>query len=80
MIRYAAMSPEPVAWVDVARRIADGDPAAYAQLARLITGILRGCRAYDFSADWEDLAQEVIAITVERVGDGRIAADGAVTR
>lgn len=54
------------------RRLLDGDAQAFLALARLVNSFLVRWRAYDFSDEWEDLIQEVVAATSHAVGSGRL--------
>ena len=66
------MSDDPVDWLDVVRSLAEGDPTAFFRVSQLVTGVLRGMRAYDIEADWSDVIQDVAMGTVEAVREGRL--------
>jgi RNA polymerase sigma-70 factor (ECF subfamily) len=55
-----------------------GDRRAYGMLVRLVTGHLAHWRAYDFSADWDDIVQEVVLSVIRAHAAGKLAAPGAV--
>lgn len=74
----SATTTTTIDWLTVVQRVLDGDRAAYARLARLVSGHLSSWRAYDFRADWDDLIQEVLLATVEACRAGRIADSGAL--
>lgn len=59
------------------RQAIGGDGLAYGRLARLVTGHLVRWRAYDFRADWEDVAQDVLLSVMRAHAEGRLAEDGA---
>ncbi len=58
-------------WGELVDRAVSGDRAAYARLARLVTGYLARWHAYDFRADWEDIVQDVLVSTVAAHREGR---------
>lgn len=77
-VRAHATSSDSIDWLEVVRRVLDGDRAAYARLIRLVTGYLTSWRAYDFRADWDDMVQEVLVSTIEAHRAGRISDSGAL--
>jgi len=65
-------------WGRVVELTVAGDRHAYGQLVRLVTGHLAHWRAFDFSADWDDIVQEVVLAVVQAHGAGKLASSGAV--
>ena len=65
-------------WRAIADRAVQGDRAAYAQLARLVSGYLSRWRAFDFRADWDDIIQEVLVSTIAAHREGRHPTDAAL--
>jgi RNA polymerase sigma-70 factor (ECF subfamily) len=65
-------------WRSIVEQALAGDRAAYARLARLVTGHLAHWRAYDFRADWDDMVQDVLISVVRAHKDGRLDAPGAI--
>jgi RNA polymerase sigma-70 factor (ECF subfamily) len=59
-------------WGDVQERLLAGDRLAFLEVNRLITGVLRQLRAYDFRDEWEDLRQEVVIALVQNARAGRL--------
>lgn len=68
----------PVDWGRVVNAALAGDRAAYARLARRVTGHLARWRAYDFRPDWDDMVQEVLISVVAAHREGRLDAQGAL--
>jgi RNA polymerase sigma-70 factor (ECF subfamily) len=71
----AEASPD---WFDVLERLADGDRRAYLELSRLVAGVLRGLRAFDFHDDWGDVIQDVAISLVTTYREGRLSREDAV--
>jgi RNA polymerase sigma-70 factor (ECF subfamily) len=65
-------------WGRVVELTVAGDRRAYGKLVRLVTGHLAHWRAYDFSADWEDIIQEVVLSVVQAHAAGKLAPLGAL--
>lgn len=65
-------------WFDVLARLDGGDRRAYLELSRLVSGVLRGLRAYDFQDDWADVIQDVAMSLVRAYREGRLSRDDAV--
>ncbi len=81
MTRTSDQSPKSATeenWCAVVDLVAAGDRRAYGQLVRLVTGHLAHWRAYDFSADWDDIVQEVILSVVQAHAKGKLDAPGAL--
>lgn len=65
-------------WGAVVKGALDGDPRAYARLARLVTGHLAHWRGFDFRPDWDDMVQEVLLAVMAAYREGRLTGDGQV--
>jgi RNA polymerase sigma-70 factor (ECF subfamily) len=59
-------------WMDVQTRLVAGDRLAFLELNRLVTGVLRQLRAYDFQDEWDDLRQEVAISVIQNARAGRL--------
>lgn len=59
-------------WAAIQARLLKGDRLAFLQVNRLVTGILRQLRAYDFRDEWDDLRQEVLMSVVANARRGRL--------
>jgi RNA polymerase sigma-70 factor (ECF subfamily) len=59
-------------WMDVQARLVAGDRLAFLELNRLVTGVLRQLRAYDFQDEWDDLRQEVAISVIQNARTGRL--------
>ena len=66
------MPGAPADWVAVLDRLLAGDQLACLEVSRLVTGILRQLRAYDFRDEWDDLRQEVLLSIVDNARAGRL--------
>jgi RNA polymerase sigma-70 factor (ECF subfamily) len=71
-------APADADWFDVLERLDSGDRLAYMQISRLVAGVLRGLRAYDFHDDWADVIQDVAISLVKTFREGRLGRDDAV--
>ena len=65
-------------WARVVDDVIRGDQAAFLKLSRLITRFLTRWRAFDFSADWDDLVQEIVMSTIEATRKDKIRDPNAV--
>ena len=65
-------------WFDVLERLDGGDRRAYLELSRLVSGVLRGLRAYDFEDDWADVIQDVAMSLLRVYREGRLSRDDAI--
>jgi RNA polymerase sigma factor (sigma-70 family) len=72
------VSRPPVDWFAVLERLAGGDELAYVEVSRLVVGVLRRLRAYDFEDDWSDVVQEVAVALVGAFREGRLDETDAV--
>jgi RNA polymerase sigma-70 factor (ECF subfamily) len=68
----AAGKAEGPDWISIQEALLAGDRAAAAQLARLVTGVLRQLRAYDFDDEWDDLRQEVLIAVLTNAREARL--------
>lgn len=59
-------------WMEIQRRLLDGDRLAFLEVNRLVTALLGRMRAYDFRDEWDDLRQEVLAALVQNARRGRL--------
>ena len=59
-------------WMGVQTRLVAGDRLAFLELNRLVTGVLRQLRAYDFQDEWDDLRQEVAISVIQNARAGRL--------
>ncbi len=59
-------------WLEVQDRLLAGDPLAFLELTRLVTGVLAQLRAYDFQQEWDDLRQEVAMAVIANARKGRL--------
>ena len=59
-------------WLEVQDRLLEGDPLAFLELTRLVTGVLAQLRAYDFQQEWDDLRQEVAMAVIANARKGRL--------
>ena len=59
-------------WLAVVRRVREGDPVALAKLGALITNLLYRQGAYGLRESWEDICQDVLAVLVRSVEEGRL--------
>jgi len=59
-------------WLAVLGRLLAGDPVAFLEVNRLVTGFLVQLRAYDFRDEWDDLRQEVLLSVVANARAGRL--------
>jgi len=66
------VADSPGDWFEVVENLAGGDATAFFRVSQLVTGVLRGMRAYDIESDWSDVIQEVAIGTVDAVRAGRL--------
>ena len=59
-------------WLEIQKRLIDGDRLAFLELNRLVTGVLAQLRAYDFQQEWDDLRQEVALAVIASARRGRL--------
>jgi RNA polymerase sigma-70 factor (ECF subfamily) len=56
---------EPIDWYAILAQVDAGNVAAFAQLARLISGYLCRWNAFDFQAEWDDVIQDVSLAAID---------------